>query len=83
MEQEEEIFTTDMSFYLQGRIVEIYGQEASGKTTLALHTIKEAQKQGGVFLCNLLINEALLGNVFVTFMFPWTSVELLISLLSV
>ncbi|KAI5682794.1 hypothetical protein M9H77_04022 [Catharanthus roseus] len=31
----------------KGRIVEIYGQEASGKTTLALHTIKEAQKQGG------------------------------------
>ncbi|KAH7853733.1 hypothetical protein Vadar_006055 [Vaccinium darrowii] len=31
----------------KGRIVEIYGQEASGKTTLALHTIKEAQKVGG------------------------------------
>ncbi|XP_024981802.1 DNA repair protein recA homolog 2, mitochondrial [Cynara cardunculus var. scolymus] len=31
----------------KGRIVEIYGQEASGKTTLALNVIKEAQKLGG------------------------------------
>ncbi|KAL3637204.1 hypothetical protein CASFOL_019503 [Castilleja foliolosa] len=30
----------------KGRMVEIYGQEASGKTTLALHVIKEAQKLG-------------------------------------
>jgi len=33
--------------FLQGRVVEIYGPEASGKTTLALHAIAEAQKQGG------------------------------------
>jgi recombination protein RecA len=32
----------------RGRIVEIYGPEASGKTTLALHVIAEAQKRGGV-----------------------------------
>jgi len=32
----------------RGRVVEIYGPEASGKTTLALHIIAEAQKQGGV-----------------------------------
>ncbi|KVI10368.1 DNA recombination and repair protein RecA, partial [Cynara cardunculus var. scolymus] len=31
---------------MQGRVVEIYGPEASGKTTLALHVIAEAQKQG-------------------------------------
>lgn len=33
--------------FLQGRVVEIFGPEASGKTTLALHVIAEAQKQGG------------------------------------
>ena len=32
----------------RGRIVEIYGPEASGKTTLALHVVAEAQKKGGV-----------------------------------
>ena len=31
----------------RGRVVEIYGPESSGKTTLALHTIAEAQKRGG------------------------------------
>lgn len=31
----------------RGRVVEIYGPEASGKTTLALHAVAEAQKQGG------------------------------------
>ena len=31
----------------KGRIVEIYGPESSGKTTLALHCIAEAQKKGG------------------------------------
>jgi len=32
----------------KGRVVEIYGQEASGKTTVALHIIAEAQRQGGI-----------------------------------
>jgi len=32
----------------RGRIIEVYGPESSGKTTLALHTIAEAQKNGGI-----------------------------------
>lgn len=34
--------------YPRGRVVEIYGPESSGKTTLAIHAIAEAQKQGGL-----------------------------------
>jgi len=34
--------------YPKGRIVEIFGPESSGKTTLAIHAIAEAQKQGGI-----------------------------------
>ena len=34
--------------YPKGRIIEIYGPESSGKTTLAIHAIAECQKQGGI-----------------------------------
>ena len=34
--------------YPRGRVVEIYGPESSGKTTLAIHAIAETQKQGGI-----------------------------------
>ena len=34
--------------YPRGRVVEVYGPESSGKTTLTLHAIAEAQKQGGI-----------------------------------
>ena len=32
----------------KGRVVEIYGPESSGKTTVALHMVAEVQKQGGI-----------------------------------
>ncbi len=34
--------------YPKGRVIEVFGPESSGKTTLALHAIAEAQKQGGI-----------------------------------
>lgn len=34
--------------YPRGRIIEVYGPESSGKTTLAIHAIAEVQKQGGI-----------------------------------
>jgi recombination protein RecA len=39
---------TGIGGYPRGRIVEVYGPESSGKTTLALHAIAEAQRAGGV-----------------------------------
>ncbi|MFO0641162.1 MAG: recombinase RecA [Polyangiaceae bacterium] len=39
---------TGIGGYPRGRVVEVYGPESSGKTTLALHAIAEAQRQGGV-----------------------------------
>ncbi|MCF8373623.1 MAG: recombinase RecA [Bacteroidales bacterium] len=41
-------FALGIGGYPRGRIVEIYGPESSGKTTLAIHAIAEAQKAGGV-----------------------------------
>jgi recombination protein RecA len=37
-----------ISGYPKGRVIEIYGPESSGKTTLAIHAIAEAQKKGGI-----------------------------------
>lgn len=48
----------------RGRIVEIYGPEASGKTTIALQTIAQAQKQGGV--CAFIDAEHALDPVYAT-----------------
>ncbi|HWL88148.1 MAG TPA: recombinase RecA [Polyangiaceae bacterium] len=39
---------TGIGGYPRGRVVEVYGPESSGKTTLALHAIAEAQRTGGV-----------------------------------
>jgi recombination protein RecA len=39
---------TGIGGYPRGRVVEIYGPESSGKTTLALHAIAQAQKSGGI-----------------------------------
>ena len=46
----------------KGRVIEIYGPESSGKTTLALHTIAEAQKRGGV--CGFIDAEHALDPVY-------------------
>jgi len=46
----------------RGRVVEIYGPESSGKTTLALHVIAEAQKRGGV--CGFIDAEHALDPVY-------------------
>lgn len=46
----------------RGRIVEIYGPESSGKTTMALHTIAEAQKKGGI--CGFIDAEHALDPVY-------------------
>jgi recombination protein RecA len=42
------VYALGLGGYPKGRIVEIYGPESSGKTTLAIHAIAEAQKQGGI-----------------------------------
>ena len=41
-------YATGVGGYPRGRIIEIFGPESSGKTTLALHAIAQAQKMGGV-----------------------------------
>ena len=46
----------------RGRVIEIYGPESSGKTTLALHCVAEAQKKGGV--CGFIDAEHALDPVY-------------------
>ena len=46
----------------RGRVIEIYGPESSGKTTLALHAIAEAQKRGGV--CGFVDAEHALDTIY-------------------
>ncbi|MDJ1158435.1 recombinase RecA [Chelatococcus sp. SYSU_G07232] len=46
----------------RGRVIEIYGPESSGKTTLALHTVAEAQKKGGI--CGFIDAEHALDPVY-------------------
>jgi recombination protein RecA len=46
----------------RGRVVEIYGPESSGKTTLALHVVAEAQKRGGI--CSFIDAEHALDTVY-------------------
>ncbi len=46
----------------RGRVIEIYGPESSGKTTLALQTIAEAQKKGGI--CGFIDAEHALDPVY-------------------
>ncbi|WP_336056239.1 recombinase RecA [Nitratireductor sp. CH_MIT9313-5] len=46
----------------RGRIIEVYGPESSGKTTLALHTVAEAQKKGGI--CGFIDAEHALDPVY-------------------
>jgi recombination protein RecA len=41
-------FALGIGGYPRGRVIEIYGPESSGKTTLAIHAIAEAQKRGGI-----------------------------------
>ena len=46
----------------RGRVIEIYGPESSGKTTLALHVVAEAQKKGGI--CGFIDAEHALDTVY-------------------
>lgn len=41
-------FALGVGGFPKGRIIEIFGPESSGKTTLAIHAIAQVQKQGGI-----------------------------------
>lgn len=45
--------------YPRGRIIEIYGPESSGKTTLALHALAEIQKTGGSIHASILCDDCI------------------------
>ena len=58
--------------YPRGRIIEIYGPESSGKTTLAIHAIAEAQKEGGI-AASLMQSMPLTASMRPSWVWTWTT----------